>query len=106
MQEQAPGLRALLSPDAPEPFRAERYYPVLAKVVRQREEDEEMDTTLPVQPQDGCVDLARLQQRRQWIQKLNKDKFANVIVLLQQLAAAARVGTFLDAPPVPRKGAP
>ena len=40
VQEQAPGLRALLPPDVPEPFRAERYYPVLTEVMRQREEEE------------------------------------------------------------------
>ena len=87
VQEQAPGLRAMLPPDVPEPFHAERYYPVLTEVMRQREEEEEMEhliATLPVHPKDGGVDLADLQQRRQWIQQLKQEDLPQVSKLLHE----------------------
>ena len=96
VQQQAGELRALLPPNVPESFRAERYYPVLAKVVRHGEEEEEMEdliATLPVQPQDGCVDLAHQQQRRQWIQKLNNKEIAQVSMLLEHNWQQQRAST-------------
>ena len=48
---------------------------------------------LPVQPQDGCVDLAHLQQRRQLIQKLKKKNIAEVGMLLESNWQQQRAST-------------
>ena len=45
---------------------------------------EDLIATLPVHPKDGCVDLADMQQRRQWIQQLKQEDLPQVSKLLHE----------------------